>query len=184
MPSRAALLPACLLACAAALGAGCGGGSGSGGDPVRLEIAAPADDVSVRGDTVEIRGSVRPATATVVVAGERAAVDAGAFSARVALDAGVNVIDVLASAGSARPALAALRVRRLVVVRVPDLTGLSPDDAKARLQALGLQADQQDAGGLFDELLGGQPAVCRTDPEAGTRVEPGATVRLEVAHRC
>ena len=101
-----------------------------------------------------------------------------------ALDAGVNVIDVLASAGDARPALAALRVRRLVIVRVPALVGLAPDEATARLEALGLKADRENGGGLFDELLGGDPRVCQTDPVAGTRADPGATVLLEVARRC
>jgi hypothetical protein len=183
MSSRS-LLPACLLACSAALATGCGGGSGRGGDAVRLDIAAPADAATVRSDAVEIRGSVRPATATVVVAGRPAEVSAGAFSARVALNAGVNVIDVLASAGDARPALAALRVRRLVIVRVPALVGLAPDEATARLEALGLKADRENGGGLFDELLGGDPRVCQTDPVAGTRADPGATVLLEVARRC
>ncbi len=182
MPSRVALVAACALACAAL--AACGGGATGGPDAVHLDVAAPSDDATVRGRAVEVRGSVRPATATVLVAGRRADVAAGAFSARVALDAGVNVIDVLASAGAARPALAALRVRRLVVVRVPDLTGLSPDEATSRLEALGLKAERRDAGGLFDELLGGSPGVCRTEPEAGAEVDPGVTVRLDVARRC
>jgi Glucodextranase, domain B/PASTA domain len=182
MPSRAALGAVCALACAGL--AGCGGGAPAARDAVRLDLAAPSDDAAVRADAVEVRGSVRPATATVLVAGRRAAVSAGAFSARVDLDAGVNVIDVLASAGDARPALAALRVRRLVVVRVPELTGLSPEEATSRLESLGLKAERRDSGGLFDELLGGKPGVCRTDPEAGSELDPGATVRLDVARRC
>jgi Glucodextranase, domain B/PASTA domain len=183
VPARRVLVLVCAALCAGAA-PGCGGGAGATRGSVRLDVAAPADAATVRADAVEVRGSVRPATATVLVAGRRATVSAGAFSARVGLDAGVNVIDVLASAGDARPAVAALRVRRLMVVRVPDLAGLGPDEAASRLEALGLKAERHDAGGLFDELLGGDPGVCRTDPEAGTEVDPGATVRLDVARRC
>jgi PASTA domain-containing protein/glucodextranase-like protein len=178
MSSRAALLLGLVAL------AGCGGSSSAGRDTVRLDVASPADEATVRADAVEVRGSVRPATATVLVAGRRAAIAAGTFSAKIALDPGVNVIDVLASAGDARPALSAVRVRRLVVVRIPDVAGLSPDDATSRLTDLGLEVERHDAGGLLDEIFGGKPAVCRTDPDAGTEVDPGSTVRIDVARRC
>jgi hypothetical protein len=178
MSSRAALLLGLLVL------AGCGGSSSASRDAVRLDVAAPADEATVRADAVEVRGSVRPATATVLVAGRRAAVAAGAFSAKIALDPGVNVIDVLASAGDARPALSAVRVRRLVVVRIPDVGGLSPNDATSRLTDLGLEVERHDAGGLLDEIFGGKPAVCRTEPGAGEDVDPGTTVRIDVARRC
>ncbi|QEC46205.1 PASTA domain-containing protein [Baekduia soli] len=165
---------------------GCGsGGTAAAPDPVRLQITAPADLGVVRSASVRVQGIVRPAGAEVTVAGRRATVSGARFSAGVDLAAGINVIDVLASAGSARPALAAVRVRRIVDVRVPDLAGLSPDDAAAQLKGLGLKADTQTSGGgLLDDLFGGDPVVCSTDPPAGRRVDPGTTVTVTVSKSC
>ena len=39
-------------------------------------------------------------------------------------------------------------------------------------------------GGFFDELLGGKPEVCATDPSAGAHVDPGSTVVVQLARRC
>ncbi|HEU4973558.1 MAG TPA: PASTA domain-containing protein [Baekduia sp.] len=182
---RAPLLAGAL--CALALLAGCGGGDGSSrpATPVRLTVASPGDLASVRSGSVEVRGTVRPASATVTVAGSSADVSGGSFRASVDLEPGVNVIDVLASAGDDRPALTAVRVRRLITVAVPDVTGLSPDDAKAALKHAGLGADvQKEGGGLLDELFGGDPAVCATDPEGGSEADAGSTVTVFVSRRC
>jgi Glucodextranase, domain B/PASTA domain len=170
-------------AAACALAGGCGGDDPPPA-PVRLVVSAPHDMAVVRAASVELRGSVRPASAVVTVRGRRATVSDGAFHARVALEPGTNVIDVLASAGAARPALTALRVRRRVSVAVPDLVGLLASDVKARLTDAGLKADVQDRDGLFDRLLPGGPTVCATDPKAGTEVDPGATVHVDVSRRC
>jgi beta-lactam-binding protein with PASTA domain len=103
----------------------------------------------------------------------------------VALAAGVNVIDVLASDGDARPALTAVRVKRIITVSVPDVRGLSPDDARKQLTAAGLKVDtQQTGGGLFDQLLGNSPRVCDTSPAAGDEVDAGATVTVTASRRC
>ena len=164
---------------------GCGGGNGAPPPaPVHLSISAPGDLSAVRDTSVEVRGSVRPAGAEVTVGGHRAQVSGGTFTARVGLDAGVNVIDVLASAGRARPAVTAIRVRRITSVKVADVTGLSSDAARTQLQGAGLKVDTQRAGGFFDNLLGGKLAVCRTDPVAGSQVDAGTTVQVFVAHRC
>ena len=72
-------------------------------------------------------------------------------------------------------------MRRDVSVEVPDLVGLSADDARKQLRALGLKADVQRDDGIFDRLLPGAPKVCATDPEAGAQVDPGATVQLVAA---
>jgi hypothetical protein len=177
-------LPALVLA-AGALIAGCGGEEGPPGPPVRLTVVSPADQAVVKADSVTLSGRVDPPTAAVSVRGERAEVSRGGrFHADVALAPGTNVIDVLASAGRARPALTAIRVRRAVTVTVPDVTGLAPEAATARLRARGLRAEVQDAGGLFDRILPGSAAACATEPGAGEEVEPGTTVSVLVAKAC
>src|SRR3954469_17790280 len=124
---------------ACALARGCGG-AGPAPPPVRLDIAAPSDRAVVRAASIELRGTVRPATAVVTVRGQRAAVSGeGAFRATVRLAPGTNVIDVLASAGRARPATTAIRVRRRVSVEVPDVVGVLAADVKDRLSAAGLR---------------------------------------------
>jgi hypothetical protein len=152
---------------------------------VRLQVTAPQDLGTVRTASVEVRGTVTPSSARVTVRGERAQVSGGAWSAQINIEPGVNVVDVLASAGRARPALTAVRVRRVVDVVVPDLVGLSADDAKTALQDANLKGDLQTTnGGFFDELLGGSPEVCATEPSAGAHVDPGSTVVVQLARRC
>jgi Glucodextranase, domain B/PASTA domain len=165
--------------------AACGGGDADPPpSPVRVSVGTPGDEAVVDRSRVQLTGTVTPASAEVMVAGRRATVSGGTFRATVALAPGTNVIDVLASAGRARPALVAIRVRREVSVRVPDLLGASADAARAQLGALGLQAEVEDDGGILDRLLPGDPSVCATDPRAGERLQAGATVRVLVARRC
>jgi hypothetical protein len=153
--------------------------------PVRLQVTAPQDLGTVRTASVEIRGTVVPSSATVTVRGGRARVSGGVWNAQVSVEPGVNVVDVLASAGRARPALTAVRVRRVVDVVVPDLVGLSADEAKTELEDANLKGDLQTVGGgFFDELLGGSPEVCATEPSAGAHVDPGSTVVVQLARRC
>jgi len=185
------LLPAaCALTGTLALAA-CGGGSGASSPPaapVRLTVTAPGDGNTVRNGTVEVRGTVRPAGAKVLVRGEPAEVSGRSFSARVSVQPGVNVIDVLASAGTARPALTAFRVRRILQVTVPDVTGTDPDAARKQLAGDGFKVqvdEQQGGGGLLDDLFGNAtPQVCSTDPDGGTKVDPGSTVTLHIAKSC
>jgi hypothetical protein len=173
-------------ACALLLSA-CGGDDkpASAAAPVRLQISSPSDQGTVHDASVEVRGTVSPAGAEVTVRGEHAQVSGGSWSAQISLEPGVNVVDVLASAGAAKPALTAVRVRRVIDVEVPDVTGLSADDAQQQLEDANLKASlQTDDGGFFDDLLGGKPKVCETDPEAGATVDPGATVTVTLARRC
>lgn len=152
---------------------------------VHLTIDGPADGGSVDADTVTVSGSVTPPGATVLVNGDQVGVSHGSWSTTVSLQAGTNVIDVQAGAPKHPSAMTALRVTRLVKVTVPTLDGLSPKEAQDQLSSLGLKADLQDLGdSILDEIIGGEPRVCGTDPAAGTEVSPGATIKVGYAKSC
>jgi hypothetical protein len=166
--------------------AGCGGQDRQPPDPpaVRLAISAPADTAVVQDDTVEIAGRVSPARAAVSVLGEPTPVSGGAFSKRVHLDEGANVIDVAATMPGRSPAFAAVRVTHDPRVTVPDLTGVEEHDASRRLSELRLDPTVEHVGGLFDAFRGGPRRTCETDPPAGARLEPGTEVVVRSAKRC
>ncbi|MBW3607422.1 MAG: PASTA domain-containing protein [Actinobacteria bacterium] len=187
--SRIVLRPMCLVAVALAVGvvAGCGGDDRPPAPPsehVRLEIAAPSDGSTLRRGTADVRGSVSPRASSVTVLGRPALVSDGRFTVVVPLEPGVNVIDVIATAPRRLPTLTALRVTRDVLVTVPDLTDLPEDEVEARLEPLGLEAQVERGGGLFDVLRPGEPVVCEQEPEAGARVRRGREVVVVVAVRC
>src|SRR3954466_3180497 len=104
--------------------------AGCGGDrkpepalpPVRLTIDGPLDPATVDKGTVDVHGRVTPADARVLVGGDEAGVEGGAFSATVSLSPGANVIDVEAGAPRRAAAMTAVRVIRRVPVEIPDLT--------------------------------------------------------------
>ena len=153
--------------------------------PVRLSVDAPGDMALVHDDTVEVHGIVSPANAHVTVEGRDVSNDGGRFSAQVPLQPGTNLVDVVAgAAGGARPAMIAVRVRREVRVSVPDLAGVTPQDAEDQLASLGLKAQVQESSGLFDFLLPEDARVCETDPTAGSEVDPGTTVSVFAAKSC
>jgi PASTA domain/Glucodextranase, domain B len=180
-PARACGLVVLLL-----LAGGCASGCGDDEDqrPVRLEITAPTDAAVVHDGSVEVRGIVRPRGARVLVLGRRARVVRGEFRAVVPLRAGSNLIDIGATARGASPAWDALRVTREVLVELPDLIGATRDDAIDRLDALGLRAEVDEAGGLLDELLGGDWIVCASDPPPRSEVPRGASIHLTVSKGC
>ena len=149
-----------------------------------LDVTEPGDETVVRSDSVRVRGSVSPVGSTVRIAGRAAEVDGGAFTADVPLEPGANVIDVMASARGRAPAVTALRVTRELPVEVPDIAGLGMEEAESRLLDVGLRAEFDERGGLFDELLPGEPAVCEQDPEAGSEVRRGTVVIVTVARQC
>jgi hypothetical protein len=174
-------------ACAAAMLSGCGGGGGAPAAPserVRLQVTAPADGALVRGGTVEVQGGVSPASAQVSVLGRPALVTRGRFTVVVPIEPGINIIDVAASARDRRPAFAALRVTRDVLVTVPDLSGIVEADIAGRLEPLGLRASVQRDGGILDVLRPGDRAVCDQEPRGGVRVRRGRTVRVIVSKSC
>jgi hypothetical protein len=151
--------------------------------PVHLVLSAPGDLSSVDAHTVTVRGTVVPAGARVLVQGREAEVRDGRFSAEVDLVGGANVIDVEAAAPRRPAAMTAVRVTRLVPVRVPDVEGYPPDDAVDALEAVGLRADVKETG-FLDDILPGSPGVCSTDPPAGDKVRVGTTVAVAVQKSC
>ncbi len=183
MPPRSARLVT--LACGLLL-AGCGG---SGPPPralpgVQLRIDAPAEAGTTDTDTVEVRGTVSPAGATVLVEGDEAEVHGGTFSHTVAVGPGPNVVDVVAGAPRRPAAMTALRVVREVPVEVPDVAGQAPDDARRTLERAGLAVKLTRGGGLFDEIIPGEVGACGTTPGAGERVRAGSQVVVEVRKSC
>jgi hypothetical protein len=181
--------PVIVLACLATAAGGCGGDDQQQAQrpdpPVKLSVTAPADDSTVREESVEVAGTVEPAGATVLVLGQKAPVSGGgSFSARVPLEPGANVIDVMATAGGHSPALTAFRITREVPVTVPDLDGKGVDEVQTTLGDLGLTADVKEGGGLLEDLLPGDPAVCQQDPEPGAQVRRGSRVHVVVSKSC
>jgi len=170
-------------ACPLALAA-CGGSSTTAKPPVRLTVDAPGDGAVVHNNTVQVSGRVSPSGASVTVLGRAATVTGGSFAATVPVEGGDNVIDVMASAPSSRPAMTAVRILRQLQVTVPDVAGDSPGDARSRLEQAGLRADVHESGGFFDDLLPTDPSVCETKPAAGARVDRGSTVRVHTAKVC
>lgn len=165
--------------------AGCGEGEPERPPrPVEMTIEAPGDATVVRDDSIEVRGTVRPAGADVRVAGEPADVSGRSWKASVELEPGGNVLDVAASADGRIAAVEAIRVVREMPVSVPDVKGLTPDEARDELAALGLETALEERRGLLDDLLPGELGVCDSSPEAGEAVRPGATVTLTVAKVC
>ena len=151
--------------------------------PVHLVLTAPADLSSVEAHTITVRGTVVPAGARVLVQGREAEVREGRFSAEVDLVGGDNVIDVQAAAPRRPAAMTAVRVTRLVPVRIPKVEGYPPEDAVDALEAVGLRADIRETG-FFDEILPGSLGVCFTDPPAGEKVRVGTTVAVVVQKSC
>src|SRR4051812_38672517 len=175
--------PVAVAAASMVLLAGCGANT-KPGPPVRLSIDSPSDQALTHDSSVDVKGTVEPVGTSVTVEGRRAPVRSGRFSATVDLDPGTNVVDVFAGRRGSVPAMVALRVRREVDVRVPDLGGATPSDAEDALAGLGLQADVKKSSGIIELLLPEDARVCETDPPEGSRVPPGTTVTVFVAKLC
>lgn len=177
-----------LLVVVALTAAGCGGGdrrrAARPPAPVQLHVSTPTDTAATEAATVTVSGTVTPADAAVRVLGRPAEVVDGSFTTRVALQPGANVIDLMATARGHGPALTALRVTRRMPIEVPDLTHLTPDQAKARVEALGLQLRTENGGGLLEGIMPGTPGVCGQQPDPGTKVDRGTPVLVVVAKRC
>jgi hypothetical protein len=181
-------VPTLLILACLVTAAGCGGDDNERAQrppaPVQLDVDEPNDMAVVQSDSVEVRGTVEPAGASVRVLGDEAEVSGGTFSAEVALEPGANVIDVIATARGRSTAMTAFRVTRELPVEVPDLDGLLVQEVEDKLSEAGLRPQIDQRGGLIEELLPGEPAVCQQDPEPGTEVRRGTTVRVEVSKSC
>lgn len=148
-------------------------------------IQQPGDTATVQAGTVDVRGTVEPATAQVRVLGRPATVSGGSFTIQVPIEPGANVVDVIASAPHRAPMLTAFRVTREVLVVVPDLSGQDVGDAEDSLKGLGLEIDaRRGSDGFIDGLLPGAPKVCTQRPAAGEKVHKGATVTVVAAKGC
>jgi len=163
--------------------AACGGAARTP-PPVQLSLDSPGDGSTTLSSEVVVSGRVSPGAASVLVGGRSVPVLGGSFSTQVAVRPGSNVIDVLAGAPRARPAMSAVRIYRQILVAVPDLTGDSPSTASASLSSLGLSPSVQNVGGWVQSLIPAPLQVCRMDPPAGRQLVPGSTVWLEVAKVC
>ncbi len=108
----------------------------------------------------------------------------GSFSATVSLVPGTNLVDVIASAAHARPAMDALRVIRYVLVTVPDVTGEGPGDAAAAIRGAGLKPQLHGDSDPFAFLLPLSEQVCSQSPSGGDQVNPNSTVTIRLGKLC
>jgi hypothetical protein len=180
------LVPAVL---AATFAAGCGDEAPAAPrPPVVLTLSAPRDATTTREATVQVVGRVTPATARVIVLGERVAVGGGGggggFSHAVALREGSNVIDVGASAPGRQAVWRALRVTRRSKIRMPDLGGREEDAARSALEGLGLKVHVVNDDDLLDVFRRGPRIVCSSDPQPGAQLDAGAEVEIVVSKTC
>ena len=169
----------------ALLAAGCGRASSPPPAPVRLSLETPADGARIVSTTATVTGVVVPHRAHVLVLGHDAPTDtSGHFSVRVGLSTGTNLVDVIASAPRARPAMVALRVIRYVLVTVPDVTGRSPTSAVAILRAHGLKPVLGTDSNPLSFLLPLSMQICSQSPSGGARVQPNSRVTLQPGQVC
>jgi hypothetical protein len=153
--------------------------------PVKLRLSSPADQARIDASTATIYGTVSPRTAQVLVVGRPVKPDAdGGFSTKVALNPGTNLIDVIASARHARPAMTSLRITRYVLISVPDVTGESPKDAAEAIHNAGLTPQIHSSGDPFGFLIPLRDQVCGQSPAGNAHVAPGSTVVLDIGKVC
>jgi len=174
-----------LLLSLATIAAGCGDEPRAAPrKPVVLTLVAPQDGSTTRSSSVVVRGRVSPSGSRVLVMGARVGVNDGRFEASVDLREGTNVIDVGAAAPGARATWRALRVIRRSKIRLPDVVGGEPADAVTTLEGLGFKVSVSVDDGLLDAFRSRPRVVCRTDPEAGSQLDPGSEVEVVISKTC
>jgi rhodanese-related sulfurtransferase len=164
----------------------CGSSTRPALPPLHLSVSSPVDGGRTLESEVQVRGSVGPGAASVLVSGKAVAVRHGSFSAWVPIAAGTNLIDVLAGAPRAADAMTVVRVYRQLPVAVPDVTGQDSDTAARQLVQAGLRPRLQDTdGGFFQSLLPFvSKQVCSSDPPPASLLPPGSPVTLQIARFC
>ena len=152
---------------------------------MKLSLNSPADGARLEASVATISGVVSPRSARVLVTGKGVSPGAdGSFSATVSLVPGTNLVDVIASAPHARPAMTAIRVVRYVLVRVPDVSGESPSDAAAAIRGAGLKPQLDGDSNPFAFLLPFSERVCSQSPSGGEQVNPNSTVTIRLGKLC
>jgi hypothetical protein len=185
VPVRAVLLRSVAAATVALLACACGRTAHRPAAPVRLTLSSPAAGARIESSEATISGVVSPHGARVLVLGQAVKPGAeGSFSATVSLVPGTNLIDVIASAPHAQPAMTALQVIRYVLVTVPDVTGASPSDAAAAIRARGLKPQLHGDSDPFSFLLPFSEQVCSQSPSGGAQVDPNSTVTIHLGKLC
>jgi len=181
-----ALLSRAITAIAAALFlCACGSTTHHRAAPVKLSLSAPPDGARIDASTATISGAVSPRTARVLVFGRAVKPNAdGNFSAVISLNPGTNLVDVIASAPNARPAMTTVRVTRYVLVSVPNVTGQSPNAGAAQIRDAGLKAQLHGSSDPFDFLIPVSSQVCSQSPQGGAHVQPDSTVTLQIGKVC
>jgi hypothetical protein len=185
VPVRVVLLRTVAAAAAALVVCACGQVARRPAGPVRLTLTSPADGSRIEASNATISGVVSPRSARVLVVGKAVKRGAGgSFSSTVSLEPGTNLIDVIASAPRARPAMTALRVIRYVLVTVPAVTGRSPGYAAAVIRGAGLKPQLDGDSNPFAFLLPLSEHVCSQSPSGGTQVNPNSTVTIRLGKLC
>ncbi len=121
----------------------------------KLTVSAPADDTTVRVASIDVRGTVTPASARVLVTGKPARVTDGAFAATVRLNSGGNSIDVVATAPGIDPVTKTVTVTRgrtesqlnAAVARKRQARAAAARRAKARREAAAAERPQSTGSG-------------------------------------
>ena len=57
-------------------------------------------------------------------------------------------------------------------------------EVQQTLSDLGLKAEIEKGGGLLEDLLPGDPAVCQQEPSSGTQLRRGAKVHVVMSKSC
>jgi hypothetical protein len=163
----------------------CGRATPLAAAPVKLTLRSPVDGVRVSAGVETISGVVLPRKARVLVAGQSVSPGAdGRFSASVALVPGMNLVDVIASAPHAPPAMTTIRVIRYVLITVPHVNGESPAAAIRAIRGAGLTPQVDGNSDPFAFLFPLQDQVCSQTPNAGERVVADRTVTIQLGQFC
>jgi Glucodextranase, domain B/PASTA domain len=160
------------------------GGSAPPPARVGLHVGSPGDGAHVLQSTVTVSGTVSASVSSVQVLGHSVPVSHGAFSVKVALNPGTNMVDVLAGAHGAQAAMSVVRVVRELQVPVPDLIGSSPATAQQRLTAMHLGERLEKTSYPLDFLVPRPYQVCSTSPAPGQPVPPASTVTVTISKTC